>query len=131
MSPETATHGGHGLVAHHFENLEQQRDALTLGMWVFLGSEVLFFGGLFTAYAVMRSGSPKAFALASYQLSAALGGLNARRQRIRDEAQLWTAEELGLLGKVPDGLVTYWTGRSRGAVVKMRALMGLPAVRRT
>ncbi len=63
-------------VAHHFENLEQQRDALTFGMWVFLGSEVLFFGGLFAAYAVVRSSAPDAFATASRQISAVIGAVN-------------------------------------------------------
>lgn len=66
----------HGLVAHHFQDLEQQRDANTLGMWLFLGSEVLFFGGVFTAYAMMRERDPEAFSLASYQLNAVLGGIN-------------------------------------------------------
>jgi cytochrome c oxidase subunit 3 len=66
----------HPHVAHHFESLEQQREIGALGMWLFLGSEVLFFGGIFTAYTVMRSGSPGPFAAASRQLSATLGGIN-------------------------------------------------------
>ncbi|MBY0228546.1 MAG: cytochrome c oxidase subunit 3 family protein [Gemmataceae bacterium] len=66
----------HGLVAHHFENLEQQRDANTLGMWLFLASEILFFGVLFTAYTTMRYRDPGAFALASSKLDAVLGGVN-------------------------------------------------------
>ena len=52
---ETPHDHDHGLVAHHFENLDQQRDANALGMWLFLGSEILFFGAVFTAYAVMRT----------------------------------------------------------------------------
>jgi cytochrome c oxidase subunit 3 len=63
-------------LAHHFESIEQQREAGTLGMWVFLGSEVLFFGGLFTAYTVMRWRSPEAFAAGSRELSATLGAVN-------------------------------------------------------
>jgi cytochrome c oxidase subunit 3 len=63
-------------VAHHFANIEQQRDTQVLGMWVFLASEVLFFGGVFVAYAVVRSGMPREFALASQQLSSALGAIN-------------------------------------------------------
>ena len=51
----------HGPLAHHFENLEQQADASVLGMWVFLASEILFFGGLFTAYTVYRSTHGSAF----------------------------------------------------------------------
>jgi cytochrome c oxidase subunit 3 len=47
-----AEHGG--ALAHHFENLDQQKDAATLGMWAFLATEVLFFGGVLTAFAVYR-----------------------------------------------------------------------------
>src|SRR5262245_35359657 len=65
-----------GPLAHHFENLEQQREANTLGMWLFLASEILFFGGLFTAYTMMRRMHPEMFALASYKLNAVLGGFN-------------------------------------------------------
>jgi cytochrome c oxidase subunit 3 len=71
----------HGLVAHHFENVEQQRDAGTFGMWVFLASEILFFGGLFCAYAVMRFGGlatmdPAGWSAAAQQLSEVAGGIN-------------------------------------------------------
>ncbi len=66
----------HPHVAHHFESLEQQREVGALGMWFFLGSEILFFGGIFTAYTVMRYRSPDAFAAASRQLNALLGGTN-------------------------------------------------------
>src|SRR5213592_1439031 len=41
-------------VAHHFDDAVQQHEAATLGMWAFLATEVLFFGALFTAYAVYR-----------------------------------------------------------------------------
>lgn len=45
----------HPFLQHHFEDLGQQHDASTLGMWMFLATEILFFGGLFLAYAVYRS----------------------------------------------------------------------------
>jgi len=48
----------------HFESMERQGQALTLGMWAFLASEVLFFGALFTTYAAYRAKSPEAFAKA-------------------------------------------------------------------
>jgi cytochrome c oxidase subunit 3 len=64
------------ILAHHFDNLEQQREAATLGMWVFLITEVMFFGGLFTAYVVYRSFNPSAFAQASNELDIILGGIN-------------------------------------------------------
>jgi cytochrome c oxidase subunit 3 len=63
-------------VAHHFEDLEQQHEAGTLGMWFFLGSEILFFGGIFTAYTVLRSARWADFAAASRRLSELLGGAN-------------------------------------------------------
>jgi cytochrome c oxidase subunit 3 len=79
MLPETAdAHGHHAVpsLAHHFDSLEQQREATTLGMWVFLVTEVLFFGGLFTVYAVYRGWYPDAFAAASHELDITLGAIN-------------------------------------------------------
>ena len=56
--------------------MAQQRETATLGMWAFLVTEVLFFGGLFISYAVYRSSFPAAFAEASHELSVLLGGIN-------------------------------------------------------
>jgi len=66
----------HHPVAHHFEDAEQQREAASLGMWVFLVTEVLFFGGVFTAYAVYRTVYPEAFEEASHHLDIWLGTFN-------------------------------------------------------
>jgi cytochrome c oxidase subunit III len=41
-------------LAHHFDNMEQQKDATTLGMWIFLATEIMFFGGVFLVYTVYR-----------------------------------------------------------------------------
>jgi len=68
--------GHHPALAHHFDDLAQQREATTLGMWVFLVTEVLFFGGLFLAYLVYRSWYPAAFAVASHELDIVLGTIN-------------------------------------------------------
>ncbi len=51
-----------------FDDMEQQRETATLGMWVFLVTEVLFFGGLFTAYMIYRVWYPATFGVASRQL---------------------------------------------------------------
>jgi cytochrome c oxidase subunit III len=67
---------GSSALAHQFNSLEQQRDASTLGMWVFLVTEVMFFGGLFTSYIVYRSLHPFAFAEVSRHLDIALGTIN-------------------------------------------------------
>ena len=68
--------GSHGVLQHHFDTLEQQRDASTLGMWAFVVQEALFFGGLFTAYLVYRTLYPQAFFLGSHELDIMLGGIN-------------------------------------------------------
>ena len=62
--------------AHHFENAEQQFDSGKLGMWLFLVTEILFFSGLFCAYAVYRSTHPEVFIYASQFLDKYLGGMN-------------------------------------------------------
>jgi len=63
-------------LAHHFDDAAQQKDAATLGMWVFLVTEILFFGGLFMAYVVYRATYPEAWVAASHELDVALGGVN-------------------------------------------------------
>jgi len=67
---------GHRSLQHHFENMEQQREAGTLGMWVFLVTEIMFFGGMFLAYTLYRSTYPAAFASASNHLDITLGAVN-------------------------------------------------------
>ena len=66
----------HPALQHHFENLEQQREAGTLGMWVFLVTEIMFFGGMFLAYTLYRTQYPLEFASASNHLSLPLGAIN-------------------------------------------------------
>ena len=58
---------------HHFDNLEQQYEAGTMGMWVFLVTEIMFFGALFCAYALYRAVYPQAWALGSHLNSSNLG----------------------------------------------------------
>jgi cytochrome c oxidase subunit 3 len=64
------------MLQHHFDSLEQQLDASTFGMWVFLATEVLFFGGMFMAYALYRMWYPDAWTAASHHLEIKLGALN-------------------------------------------------------
>jgi cytochrome c oxidase subunit III len=61
---------------HQFDDAEQQYDASTLGMWIFLVTEIMFFGGLFTAYVLYRSLYPNAFGPASNHLDLTLGTIN-------------------------------------------------------
>jgi cytochrome c oxidase subunit 3 len=67
---------GHSALAHHFDSLEQQKEAATLGMWLFLVQEVMFFGGLFLTYFLYRWRDPEAFAAASHELDLTLGLVN-------------------------------------------------------
>jgi cytochrome c oxidase subunit 3 len=79
MLPEPVPSHAHAhppALAHHFDNLAQQNEAATLGMWVFLVTEVLFFGGLFLVYLVYRSWYSDAFAAASHELDVTLGTIN-------------------------------------------------------
>jgi len=66
----------HPALQHHFENLEQQREAGALGMWVFLVTEIMFFGGMFFAYTLYRTQQPASFASASNHLDLTLGAVN-------------------------------------------------------
>jgi cytochrome c oxidase subunit 3 len=61
---------------HHFATEQQQREAGTFGMWLFLLTEIMFFGGLFFSYLIYRNWYYDAFAVASNQLSVPLGGTN-------------------------------------------------------
>ncbi len=69
-------HAHHPALQHHFDTMAQQREAATLGMWVFLLTEVLFFGGLFIAYTVYRMWYYEAFAQASKSIAISWGLFN-------------------------------------------------------
>jgi cytochrome c oxidase subunit 3 len=66
----------HRELRHHFDTMGQQKEAAVLGMWLFLLTEILFFGGLFMAYMIYRTWYFDAFAEASRSLSLFWGGLN-------------------------------------------------------
>ncbi len=69
-------HAHHPALQHHFDTMPQQKEAAVIGMWVFLLTEILFFGGLFAAYMIYRVWYFDAFAEASRRLSLFWGGLN-------------------------------------------------------
>jgi cytochrome c oxidase subunit 3 len=75
----TAAHEEHGHdpnLAHHFASHAQQLSAGKLGMWLFLVQEILFFSGLFCAYAIYRSNHPEIFAYADHFLDRKMGAIN-------------------------------------------------------
>jgi len=68
--------GHHPRQQHHFYTMGQQLEASILGMWVFLVTEVMFFGGMFMAYIVYRTWYPTAWAASSNQLNVIMGAIN-------------------------------------------------------
>jgi cytochrome c oxidase subunit 3 len=71
-------HGHHGpkFLAHHFDDAEQQFDSAKLGMWVFLVTEILMFGGLFAAFIIYKSLHNDIFVAAHHHLDRIQGGTN-------------------------------------------------------
>jgi len=63
-------------VQHHFADAEQQRESAKLGMWLFLLTEILLFGGLFVAYGIFRAWNPEMFFNAHKALDVNLGTIN-------------------------------------------------------
>ncbi|HEX3067861.1 MAG TPA: cytochrome c oxidase subunit 3 family protein [Thermoanaerobaculia bacterium] len=69
-------HEHHPFLQHHFEDLGQQHEASTLGMWMFLATEILFFGGVLAAYWIYRVTYPEAWSVAAEQQNKLYGGIN-------------------------------------------------------
>jgi len=76
VATPNAPHEHHPALQHHFHSMAQQLEASVLGMWVFLVTEVMFFGGLFMAYLLYRTLYPDAWLAGSQELNEVLGGLN-------------------------------------------------------
>lgn len=64
------------LVAEQFDDREQQHEAASFGMWIFLATEVMFFGGLFASYTIFRNSYYSAFAAGSHHLVVKFGATN-------------------------------------------------------
>lgn len=73
---QTTTTEHHPALAHQFDSMEQQQDASTFGMWVFLLTEIMMFGGLFTAYLIYRLKYYPAFVAGSTSISVSWGFAN-------------------------------------------------------
>jgi cytochrome c oxidase subunit 3 len=76
VHPDANAEAHNPALLHHFAEPQQQRDAASLGMWVFLATEVMFFGGLFCAYFVYRLKYFGDFGAASKTLDVRLGATN-------------------------------------------------------
>lgn len=68
----SATH----IVPHHFRSAEEAFESSKLGVWLFLVTEILLFGGLFVTYIIYRALYPDLFHEASHELNRALGAIN-------------------------------------------------------
>jgi cytochrome c oxidase subunit III len=75
-TPLAVEHADRPELRHHFADEQQQRNAASLGMWWFLGTEILFFGGMFCAYLVYRRWYFPEFAVASRSLDLIVGTVN-------------------------------------------------------
>jgi len=73
---EHSTHEHPAHLRHHFASVEQQRESASFGMWLFLLTEIMFFGGMFAAYLIYRNWYYPAFVVGSHQLSIFLGTFN-------------------------------------------------------
>jgi cytochrome c oxidase subunit III len=76
VPPVEEHHEHHPFLQHHFEDLGQQHEASTLGMWAFLTTEILFFGGIMLAYWVYRIAYPDAWSLGASLQNTLMGGIN-------------------------------------------------------
>ncbi len=76
MSEPSAVEERPSHLKHYFVDSDQQFDSAKMGMWVFLVTEILFFGGLFAAYIVYRSWYPELFLMASTELDVFWGTVN-------------------------------------------------------
>jgi cytochrome c oxidase subunit 3 len=76
QADEHLEHEHPAYLRHHFETVEQQKEASAFGMWLFLLTEIMFFGGMFAAYLIYRNWYYPAFAAASNTLSISLGATN-------------------------------------------------------
>lgn len=77
QDPEAVAHAHHNPhLQHHFATAEQQFDTVKIGIWLFLATEILMFGGLFAGFAYMQNRFPEAFYLGHKDLQQGLGTLN-------------------------------------------------------
>ncbi|HRK29534.1 MAG TPA: cytochrome c oxidase subunit 3 [Tepidisphaeraceae bacterium] len=118
-------HGGHAhshnpFLAHHFDTPEQQFTTGKLGMWVFLGTELLMFGGLFCAYAVYRHNHPEVFMYAHTYLDKWWGAVNTVVLLVSSFTMAWgvRAAQLGQKGLLCVLLVLTLLGGAGFMVIK-------------
>src|SRR6476620_4438593 len=99
---------------HHFESLEHQQQTALFGMWIFLATEILIFGGIFVGYTVYRIEYTQAFEVASRHLNLWIGGINTLVLLTRSLTMVLAIDAIRL-------------GRSRTSAVYLLLTAGLGA----
>ena len=97
------------MVAHQFEDPSQQREAATMGMWLFIATEILFFGGMFLGYTAYRYEYAGAFAEASKHTLLAFGGTNTAILLISSSAMAFGVRAAGHNQNKKTGLLLFIT----------------------
>jgi cytochrome c oxidase subunit 3 len=100
--------------AEQFSDLRQQHETAETGMWVFLSSEMLFFGGLILAYAVYRNAYPHGFAQAARQTEIVIGTLNTVLLLTSSFLVAW-AVDVVRRGEAGAGAILCWSAALLGA----------------
>jgi cytochrome c oxidase subunit III len=98
-APHGDEHGHPSFLAHHFDTPKQQFETGKLGVWMFLVTEILFFGGLFCAYAIYRSLHPEVFEYAHYFLDTTWGAINTCVLIISSVTAAWAVRNAQLRQK--------------------------------
>ncbi len=120
---EPGHHPGHehpDFLAHHWETPKQQFEAGKLGMWLFLATEILLFGGLFCGYAVWRANHPELFEYGSQFLDTTMGAINTVVLILSSLTMAWavTAAQKNQIGLVKLLLVLTLAGAFTFMVIK-------------
>ena len=107
-------------LAHHWDTPDQQFEASKLGMWLFLATEVLLFGGLFCAYAVWRGNHPELFKYGSHFLNTTLGATNTAVLILSSLTMAWgvTAAQQNKQGLLKVMLILTLCGAATFLVIK-------------
>jgi len=107
-------------LAHHWDNPKQQFEAGKLGMWLFLATEVMLFGGLFCGYSVYRHNHPEVFAYSSHYLNTTLGATNTCVLILSSLTMAWgvTAAQQNKIGLLKLMLVLTLMGAATFLVIK-------------
>jgi cytochrome c oxidase subunit III len=107
-------------LAHHWDNPKQQFEAGKLGMWLFLATEVLLFGGLFCAYSVWRGNHPELFKYGSHYLNTTMGAINTAVLILSSLTMAWgvTAAQKNQIGLLKVCLVLTLMGAAGFLVIK-------------